>query len=123
MALPRFAIVDDGFQLISSPYSSFQELVGDDQQEISPKLRNHLRKYDAFYFESRYDITPVLDLSVMYRLFKRYLAEKKRTTLWRGLMNPGSEAMQVTSHTVQGYGKRSDRKRKPVFFRNLAYPV
>lgn len=98
---PRFAIEGDTFKLIPGPYSNLQELVDDNRETISPTLRNHLRKYDAFYFKPRYESTPVLDLSVMYKFFKRHWAKKERTELLSGLMSPGSEAMQITRLTVE----------------------
>lgn len=96
MIYPRFVIERDRAKLIASPYRDFRELAEDNREGIKPKLRRHLEQYEAFYFESGYGSHPLLDWSVVYRLFRAYLLKRDRSRAFASLYDPGSEALQVT---------------------------
>lgn len=98
---PRFTIEDGELKLVSSPYSSLQALVDDNRENIKPKLKRHLEKYEPFYVDSGYQSFPFLDWSVMYRLYREYRLEKERTILLTRLKSPGSEVMQITRRIVE----------------------
>jgi hypothetical protein len=98
---PRFAIEDGTLKLIPSPYSDLQTLVDDNREFIKPKLKLHLEKYEPFYLESGYHSTPLLDWSVVYRLYRSYRFDKERRRLRETLKRVGSEAMQITRGVIE----------------------
>jgi hypothetical protein len=91
--------------LIRSPYGNLRELAADNREEIKPKLRRHLEKYEAFYFESGYGANPSFDWSVMYRLFRAYRLKRDRSGLFSSLYDPNSEALHVTQRIVETMAK------------------
>jgi len=93
---PRFIIENDSLRLIESPYADLDEMVRENRPSVSPELRSHLARYDRFYFKSRYEPNPLLDHSVTFRLLKRWWAKRQQNTLFSGLMDTSSEALQVT---------------------------
>lgn len=100
MIYPRFVIEHDRLKLISSPYRNLKELADDNREHIKPKLKQHLQKYEAFYFQSGYQSNALLDWSVIYRLYKAMLMKIERHMLLSNLKEPGSEAMQITKNIV-----------------------
>jgi hypothetical protein len=98
---PRFVIDDGALKLIPSPYSSLQELVDDNRKYIKPKLDQHLKKYEPFYFDYGYQSNPFLDWSVMYKLYRAHRLKQERSKLLSSLKQPGSEAMLVTKGIVE----------------------
>lgn len=106
MINPRFLAEDGTLRLVPAPYSNFQELLQDNREEVSLTLKDHLRMYDAFFFKSRFESTPILDHSVIFRLVQRSRAKKEQVELWKNLMNPESEAMQVTVLTANAMSRK-----------------
>ena len=94
-AFPRFIEQDAALKFIPGPYKSLQSLLDDNRASVSPRLKEHLRKYDRFYLDSWYEPTPVLDNSVMYKLAKVWWSQRKEAALSDQLKQPGSEAMRV----------------------------
>jgi hypothetical protein len=101
MIYPRFVIEKNRLKLVASPYRNLQELADDNREYIKARLRQHLEKYEAFYFDSGYQSKPLLDWSVMYRLYRAYRLKKDRSRLLSSLNKPESEALQVTKKIVE----------------------
>lgn len=101
MIYPRFVLEQDRMKLIASPYRSLKDLADDNREKTKPKLTQHLEKYDLFYFAESYRSTPLLDWSVMYRLFRAYQLKKVRDRVLSNLYVPDSEALKVTKKIVE----------------------
>lgn len=101
MIYPRFVIEHDRLRLIASPYRNLEKLADDNREYIKPKLKQHLQKYEAFYFQSGYQSNPVLDRSVIYKLYRTVLLKIERHRLLSSLQEPDSEAMQIIKKIVE----------------------
>lgn len=107
---PRFVIENEELKLVQSPYKNLRELLDDNRPFLKPRLRNHLRKYDRFYFRSKYETTPILDMSIMFKLSKLWWSKRKEAFLWKNLKSPDSEAMQVTTKIVKSMAREVSEK-------------
>jgi hypothetical protein len=96
---PRFIMVNGRIRLVRSPYSRPSDIYTDNRGGLSVRLRNHLRQYDRYYFQSLYEEPPIIGYSMMYKLAARVLGRLERETVDRSLMAPASEAMEV-SHAI-----------------------
>lgn len=92
---PRFVEQDAALNFIPGPYKNLKALLDENRSAVSPRLTNHLRKYDRFYIHSWYESTPMLDKSVMFRLSKVWWSQRKEAALAEQLKRPGSEAMRL----------------------------
>jgi hypothetical protein len=93
---PRYILEDDKLTLVLNPYKNLDELIEDNKGSISDKLRNHLRDYDAFYFEFWHETIPIWDDSILVKLIKRNIHDWKISRLKDSLINPESEALQIS---------------------------
>lgn len=103
LMLPRFVIERGSLKLIPPPYKTIKELVNDNKDFISPKLTDHLRKYDTFYSDCMYDESnSIFDKLLIYKLLKRqYCKTFKQTHNYDlKLMDANSEAMKVTKGII-----------------------
>ncbi len=98
---PRYIIEDGELTLVPSPYKNLDELVEDNRGSISDKMKNHLRKYDSFYFKFWHETIPVLDNSVLVKLIKHDIYNRKKTLLKENLMNTDSEAVQLSKRIIE----------------------
>lgn len=94
--MPRFILEQGDLKLIESP---FEDAATRDRQSIEDMdmaLRAHLRRYDRFYFESKYEEPGLIGQSILYRLFARAYSNYQDRTLVNSLPDPDSEAFQVS---------------------------
>jgi len=97
---PRYISKDGELTLIPSPYKNLDELVEENRDSISNKMKNHLRKYDSFYFKFWYETIPIFDNSILVKLLKHIIYEKRIESLKENLMSPDSEALQVSKKII-----------------------
>jgi hypothetical protein len=97
--LPRFVIDRGNLALAPSPYVESAEIYRDNYRGLSRRLRDHLRQYDRFYFRSLYESPPIIGNLIIYKLVALAVGQLAMEALVRGLMLPGSEAMEV-SHAI-----------------------
>ena len=93
---PRFLVEDGQLRLVQSPYPDLDSMLRENVPNVTDTLRRHLQRYDRFYLNSRFEPNPVLDHLITFRLIKRWRAKRERIALLDGLMDPPSEALQVT---------------------------
>ena len=94
--LPRFVIRNQELSLVPSPYQSLDELIQKNRDSIHPSLRNHLQQYDRFFFSSGYESNAVLDLSIMFKLYKKQKYKKDKALFFKSQMNPKSESVEIS---------------------------
>lgn len=86
-------------------------------------MRNHLKKYDAFYNECLYESSPsLLDYSIIYKLLK--LKYCNRFVVLRhkdDLLKHESEAMKITKMIIEEMGK--EVKSKGANFAVIILPI
>jgi hypothetical protein len=105
MIYPRFVIERGRLKLITSPYRNLRELADDNHENVGITLRQHLQAYEAFYFGSGYGSYPLLDWSVMYRLYRAHRLKRDRSRLFASLYDPNSEALQVIQKIIEAMDK------------------
>lgn len=108
--MPRFIIEEGELKLVKSP---FEEGAGTDSREpdkINQMLQHHLGMYDRFYFGWEHESSPVNGRSILYKLFTKAYGAYRRRKLRTGLLDPGSEALQL-SNRIFGTIDREERRR------------
>src|SRR6185503_7854205 len=96
--MPRFVLEAGRLQLIPSPYDPPLAIYADNRDAPSPRLREHLQRYDRFYVPWMYDSSPGLTSHSV--LAKLVLARWHAGLLRRRheeVLEPGSEAVAVSS--------------------------
>jgi hypothetical protein len=121
VVLPRFVIEHDSLKLVPSPYSNRSELNADNYDGLSLRLRDHLRRYDRFYFRSLYEDPPIIGNLIIYKLVALAVGQHSKEAIKRGLMVPGSEAMEV-SHAIF-LAMQADEKKVGAEFALLILPT
>lgn len=112
---PRFMIEEGQLKLIPNPYKSYQEYRLENKDGIHEKLRSHLRKYDAFYISAKYEDSPHLGKSLIYKLWQLYKAQRQLADLRSSLKNPGSEATRVTQKIFESMDLDAQMDNKEFF--------
>jgi len=97
--MPRFVLEDGSLRMIPSPYAGASDLVERNAHGLDPVLREHLRRYDRFYFPLEYERTPVLDHLLTYKVAVAAYGRYARGAIRRSLWEPGSEAL-ATSRAI-----------------------
>ena len=96
---PRFVIENKQLKFVPSPYADPSDVFLDNRGGLSERLRDHLRRYDRFYFRSLYETPPVIGRLWIYKLAASDYGRRAKKALLHDLKRPGSEAMQV-SHEI-----------------------
>jgi hypothetical protein len=94
--MPRFILDQGKLRLIESP---FEGTAAQDQQspdELNIVLREHLRLYDRFYFDSRFEEPWLIGKSILYKLLAKAYFNYQDQTLIQGFRDADSEASQVS---------------------------
>jgi lysophospholipase L1-like esterase len=95
--MPRFVLEGGRLQLIPSPYDPPLAIYADNRDAPSPRLREHLQRYDRFFVPWMYDTSPGLASHSV--LAKLVLARWHAALLRRRheeVLEPGSEAVAVS---------------------------
>ncbi len=102
---PRFVIENGELSLIPSPYKNLDEMIEQNGDHVSERLKHHLRKYDSFYFPLWHEETPVLDKLLLVKLIKYGLYKHRKNTINQNLMNADSESVQITKKITETMAK------------------
>ncbi len=100
--MPRFVLDDGRLQLVPSPYEPPLAIYADNRDVPSPRLRDHLQRYDRFYVPWMYDAS--LGLASSSVLAKLVLARWHAALLRRRheeVLEPGSEAVAVSGRIAR----------------------
>lgn len=96
---PRFVLREDRLVAIKSPYASLRDQVAANPKSVSPKLRGHLREYDAFYVPALYEggawDSLVLGRLLATAVLPSFKAVQKRTR------QPVSDAMVLVRRILE----------------------
>ncbi len=100
--MPRFVIEDGQLRLVPGPYDPPGAIHADNRAGPSPRLREHLRRYDRFYVPWMHEPLPdLLAPSVLVRfVLARWHATLVRRRHWQAL-DPGGEALAVSLRIAQ----------------------
>ncbi|HEY2387431.1 MAG TPA: hypothetical protein VGK30_10750 [Candidatus Binatia bacterium] len=103
--MPRFVLQNDGLVLAQSPYARGSDIYADNAAGLAPRLRDHLRAYDRFYFRSLYESPPVVGGLVLYKIGALVQAAIAKGLLLRdagaGHFALDSEALRVSRKIVE----------------------
>lgn len=96
IVLPRFVLSGDALELVASPYAHPADVYGDNRDGLSPRLRDHLRRYDRFYTRALYESPPLIGNLLSYKIVAAGWGRVQRKLTLYGLSKPGSEALSVS---------------------------
>ena len=96
IVMPRFVLSGDALELVASPYAHPADVYADNRDGLSPRLRDHLRRYDRFYTRALYESPPLLGSLLSYKICAAGWARVQRKATLHGLHDPGSEALSVS---------------------------
>jgi hypothetical protein len=100
--MPRFVLEDGGLRLVPSPYDPSAAIHADNRNGLSPRLRDHLRRWDRFYVPWMWE--PTTGLAARSILVKLVLA-RWHARLVNGFhaqaLEPDSEAVAVSAAIVR----------------------
>jgi len=94
--MPRFILDQGELELIESPFENVSRDPGQNIEEMDMALRTHLRRYDRFFFRSKYEEPWLVGKSILYRLFAKAYYKYQDESLVNSLPHPDSEAFQVS---------------------------
>lgn len=93
---PRFVLDGPGIRLVPSVYVSPEALDADNRAGPSAKLREHLRRYDRFYFPIEPEPPPFIGELMIYRIAAAAWRRAARGRLRRAQFRPDSEALETS---------------------------
>lgn len=122
IVLPRYMLVNDRLTLIESPYETRKSFLDENHSGVSKRFREYLRKYDSFYFPSKFESPPVIGKLIIYKLFARRNFTGREEKIYCDIMKNDSEAMRVSTAIFRAMEKDSEGSGKPftlILFPNL----
>lgn len=100
IVMPRFVVKDGRLTLIKSPYEVGTDVYRDNAAGLSQTLRHHLRAYDRFYFDAKFESAPLLGNLILWKLAATaYFTRQKAALLHSmsaGHIDLDSEAMRIS---------------------------
>ncbi len=117
--LPRFVVEHHQLTLVKSPYKDYWDFLRENKDRPSDRFKEHLRAYDRFYFNSKYEAPSFWGSSVLYKLIARSVYLSQSARLWKDMWRPDSEAMTVSLGIFDRFAKdvkQDDRKFVVVLF-------
>ena len=112
LVLPRYVLEQGRLRLVRSPYDDPAEVYRDNRDGLSPALRDHLRRFDRFYFAPFYASPPLLDHLVAYKTIVAAWGQLDRNRRHREQLRPDSEAMQVSQAIFRSLQEELQRESK-----------
>jgi hypothetical protein len=113
---PRFVLECGKLSLIKSPYKDQSSLEENNSTALSEELKSHLRKYDRFYFISKYETPWLIGNFLTYKLLARaYYIMKMNLLEYETKYGPQkiySEAMQVSKHIFIAMDEEAKQEEK-----------
>jgi hypothetical protein len=94
--MPRFVLNGVGIRLVENPYGSAAELEKDVRDGLGPTLREHLRRYDRFYFPVEHEPVPVAGYLLSFKIAAAAWGRYARGRVRRAQFEPGSEAAEIS---------------------------
>ncbi len=94
--MPRFVLDGDGLRLVENPYGSTEALERDVRDGLGPTLREHLRRYDRFYFPVEHEPVPVVGYLLSFKIGAAAWGRYARGRVRRAQFEPGSEAAEIS---------------------------
>lgn len=94
--MPRFVLEGAGIRLVGSPYAGPQELDADNRAGLGATLRDHLRRYDRFYFRLEHEPVPVVGDLLSVKIGAAAYGRYARGRIRRAQFRPGSEALEIS---------------------------
>jgi hypothetical protein len=94
--MPRFVLENESLRAVPGPYSGAGDFVERNASGLDPALREHLHRYDRFYFPREYERTPILDHFLIYKVGVAAYGRYARGAIRRSLWEPGSEALETS---------------------------
>ena len=94
--LPRYVINGDGIEAVRGPYPIGTDIYKHDVPTPTQTVRDHLRKYDRFYFPALFESPPVIGRLVLYKVFAKAAGEALKQHVFNTLRwDMDSEGMAV----------------------------
>jgi hypothetical protein len=109
---PRFVLEGDRLRLIQSPYEDLDEMMDRNGAGISDELREHLRRYDAFYIESKYEAPRIWRHSIILKRVLATLIARRERKIEERVMQPGSEALGISKKIFEAMHRDATRNGK-----------
>lgn len=94
--MPRFVLEGNGLRLVTSPYANPEEFDRDNRRGMSETLKDHLHRYDRFYFPLEHETIPVLGRLLTFKLVIAAHGRYSRGAVRREQLQVGSEALAVS---------------------------
>jgi len=94
--MPRFVLDGAGIRLVVGPYASPQELDADNRTGLGATLRDHLRRYDRFYFRVEHEPVPVIGGLLSVKVGAAAYGRYARGRIGRAQFQPDSEALEIS---------------------------
>lgn len=110
--MPRFVLDGDDIRLVESPYASPQELDEDNRVGLGATLRDHLRRYDRFYFPFEHEPVPVIGGLLNFKIGAAAYGRYARGRVRRAQFRPGSEALAVSQRIFRAWQAETEAQGK-----------
>lgn len=113
---PRFVVTSDGLKLVASPYQNEAQVIRENGEWLSEKLKTYLHRYDRFYFKSQYEQPWLIGHSIAYKLIARAdFIFRKKQLLSEAVYGPpalNSEAVRVADEIFRTMKDEAAREGK-----------
>ena len=97
--LPRYEVKGDSLEWVPGPYRLGSEIYQHDVPTVTPYVREHLKRHDAFYFKLLYEKPPVLGSFVLYKMLAKLIGDQQRKSVYNNAnWNVHSEGVNVERH-------------------------
>ena len=94
--MPRFVLEDGDLRLVPGLYADGGDLFEANKDGLSPTLRQHLQRYDRFYFPFEHGQVPVVDHLLTFKIAAAAYGRYERGSIRRSLWKPGSDALRIS---------------------------
>lgn len=101
----RFVVENNELKLIEPPYDNVHQMVAANRDGLTDVLREHLEKYEPYYFPKLSEEVPFFGKSIFYKLFLLGVNTHRHNSIRRTLMDPESEAMQVNQKIFEAMNR------------------
>lgn len=96
MILPRFTVERDRLELVRGPYRTSRSFCQDNRGKLSARAVDHLRKYDALYYPTKYENGRSGGDLILMKLFLCMYNNGRDSSLHNHLYDPDREALSVS---------------------------
>jgi hypothetical protein len=122
--LPRLILDGDGIKLVPGPYPIGSDIYVHDVPTVTPRVLDHLRSYDRFYFPLLYESPRFLGDLISYKLIAKTLGWAKLMRVYNDAkMNLHSEAMEIVRRIFKAVNSDTIKTQKTFILSLLPDPV